>query len=70
MNVDEKWEAVRSYYEENYHFKFKKRPSNEKIEFLYGEMNKLNTCLKEYKEKHVTQLSRLLKLEIGKRIHH
>lgn len=51
LSSDQKWEKVKPYYERAYKITFSKRPSDEKIEFLWAEMCKLSKSLEEeYKQ--------------------
>lgn len=40
-DIDFKWERVRAHYEKAYATEFKKRPDDEKIEYLYNKMVQL-----------------------------
>jgi len=59
-SIDEKWEIVRSRYESAYKIKFKARPSDDKIEFLYAEMQKLSQSLDRYLQRAQTDIERFL----------
>ena len=48
-SADEKWEEVREYYERAYKVKFPHRISDQKVEYLYANMQKLFKSLgREY----------------------
>lgn len=49
MTTDEKWEAVKKYYERG-KTKFKVRPDDKKIEILYNEMLRLKATFEEHFE--------------------
>ena len=56
MNIDQKWEVVKTYYEKNYKTQFKERLPDDKIEFLFRELSRLNFSIQSYLAKHQTTI--------------
>lgn len=65
--VDEKWEKVKSHYEQAYKIKFKKRPPPEKVEFLYAEMKKLSSSLNQYFNRAKKDIERYVSYPQGRK---
>lgn len=56
MTIDDKWIVVKDHYEKIYHIHFKKRLSDNKVEFLHDQLMKLNRSMHDYIVKHSTRV--------------
>ena len=66
MTPDDKWLEVRKYYERgNVRFKF--RPSDKKIEFLYSEMKKLQETFQVHFERSRKDIQRFISWDPSKK---